>query len=298
MRTMKDNVQLTQKTKQSLIDYYTNINLETFKWSNLPETVNIDYFEKQLFLNGQACFLKLNDDLILSLGYNKGADYNIYEESTTGIAIGFGKTYPNEKQWVTGGDNSNVTLIPCWDNKGKTNTFKLIDIMVDKLTQLYRTQDMLIEQSKKPFILSVPETQRLNIINLLKEVDNNMAWIVGNESLANATQIEVLPLPNNIQHITSITECIINIDNIIRKYLGVYNNENSFKKERIVVDEVNSNNKITDTILYNRLNTRKQFCEKVNSTFGLNISVELNDNLQEVDDNANRNENISTMEDK
>ena len=47
------------------------------------------------------------------------------------------------------------------------------------------------------------------------------------------------------------------------------------KSERLLVDEINSNNEFTEQGLKHRLDSRKLFCEQVNEAFGLNISVKL-----------------------
>ncbi len=296
MKFKKNEIRNTQ-TRKALIDYYSNINMQTFKWKNLPDTCSVWYLERSLFYNGSACIYKRNDKQYLSLKWQPGGEINIYGEYTRGIAIGENQTF-NGNSWTNFGDNDNLDIIPCFDNKMRTKTSRLIDLMVDKLSQLYRTQDILIEQSKRPAILSVPEHKRIDIINLLESIDTNTSWIVGTEELGQMTsQIEVLPLPNNLPNISHITQEIITIDNLIRKYMGVYNNENSNKKERLVVDEINSNNAITDTFLYNRLESRQEFCELVNKYFGLNISVELSDNIKGDEKNANnQNENIQGME--
>ena len=52
------------------------------------------------------------------------------------------------------------------------------------------------------------------------------------------------------------------------------------KKERLITDEVNSNNYVTDLFLQFRLKQRQDFCENVNKIFGTNISVELSSTFQ------------------
>ena len=70
------------------------------------------------------------------------------------------------------------------------------------------------------------------------------------------------------------------------------------------MDEINSNNEVTNLGLQIRLKSREKFCEQVNELFGLNISVKLKnpqDNVGgdlDVESSArgNTNNNISNME--
>lgn len=61
-------------------------------------------------------------------------------------------------------------------------------------------------------------------------------------------------------------------ENRILTRLG-YNNENVEKKERLLVDEVNSNNEVVDSFLTARLECEKEAFEKINKLWGYNIQV-------------------------
>ena len=50
-------------------------------------------------------------------------------------------------------------------------------------------------------------------------------------------------------------------------------NNNFEKKERLLTDEVNSNNDYVSSNIDLMLKTREEFCKEVNKMFGLNISV-------------------------
>jgi hypothetical protein len=57
------------------------------------------------------------------------------------------------------------------------------------------------------------------------------------------------------------------------EFLGVNTNPSDKKKERLIVDEVNTNNEQIDLQAETMLLTRQQACEKMNNLFGLNVSV-------------------------
>lgn len=58
--------------------------------------------------------------------------------------------------------------------------------------------------------------------------------------------------------------------------LGVNNNQNPDKNERLLVDEINVNNEEINSNIDVRLQAREEFCEKVNKIWGLNLNVKVN----------------------
>lgn len=61
-------------------------------------------------------------------------------------------------------------------------------------------------------------------------------------------------------------------ENRILTRLG-YNNENMEKKERLLVDEVNSNNEVVSSFYTTRIDCEKEAFDKINKMFGYNIEV-------------------------
>ena len=61
-------------------------------------------------------------------------------------------------------------------------------------------------------------------------------------------------------------------ENRILTRLG-YNNENVEKKERLLVDEINSNNEVVDSFYTTRIECEKEAFDKINKMWGYNIKV-------------------------
>ena len=64
-------------------------------------------------------------------------------------------------------------------------------------------------------------------------------------------------------------------------FLGI-NNANTDKKERLITDEVNSNNELINYYLNCFYKTRKDACDRINKKYGLNISIKLNKDIEEL----------------
>lgn len=279
--TKRYNRDINHITINSLIEYYFNIFNQLFTFKNLPDTVNIKYFNRALYYKGKACFYKEpSTGAILSLGYELGGNRNIYGEDLKGIAIGFGKTYQTKKNFITGGEVEGVDCVPLYDTAVKRSAFPFLKVLITKLYNLLRLQDIIINLAKKPCIIDVGEENINNIKMMLDDLDSNQPLIIGSNPLGKLKGVDVFPLPSNIENLKVVNENILFTDNQIRKYLGVANSENTDKKERLVVDEINANNQITDLVLNDRLKQRQEWAENVNACFNLNIQVELNEDIE------------------
>ena len=64
-------------------------------------------------------------------------------------------------------------------------------------------------------------------------------------------------------------------------YLGI-DNANTDKKERLITDEVESNNEIIKYYLNCFYKTRKKACDEINEKYGLDISIKLNKDVLEL----------------
>ena len=263
-------------TYERLVDYYFNINQNIFEWLNVPDTFDAERFERHLFFKGKAVLLERKKGNYLALkGYETG-EKNVYGESTSINCTGFAFSMTAKRIFKY--DKSGKCIL-CNDNLGKTNTSDYVCLLVHKLSEMYRLYDNIIFQSKRPYIIGVEDSQKLATENLLKDTDINTPYIIGFKTLENIEErIHLLDLPNRIKDLDNVLNQIVALDNQIRKVLGVYNNETS-KKERLVVDEINANNVATTCYLESRYKARKEFVELVNEVFNLNIDVKVNDSI-------------------
>ena len=82
----------------------------------------------------------------------------------------------------------------------------------------------------------------------------------------------------------------------IRTFLGINSAANLDKKERLVVDEAEANDILTDINIQYRLKSYQQFCDTVNNLWGLNISfvsnIDIVEKQEEIDDSIKQNEVI------
>lgn len=246
-----------------------------FKWNNLPNGINEKWIERYLFSEGSCVFYKdpIIGYMVAKIG-NTGA-LNYYDEPTTISPYATNYLYENKKtddQLMNGEDcviiRNNADCIP---------TFPMIQLYSADLTNIKRTIDTNIEGQKMPIIIKCTDKQKLSLKQAIKQKQDNEPVIYGDKNL-NTEDINVLKTDTpivfdklQVQKTNVLNECLT--------FLGI-NNANTDKRERLVTNEVDSNNEMIQINSDVMLETRKQACKEINKMFGLNISVERRNDLK------------------
>ena len=246
-----------------------------FKWNNLPNGINEKWIERYLFSEGSCVFYKdpIIGYMVAKIG-NTGA-LNYYDEPTTIRPYATNYLYENkntDNQLMNGEDcviiRNNADCIP---------TFPMIQLYSADLTNIKRTIDTNIEGQKMPIIIKCTDKQKLSLKQAIKQKQDNEPVIYGDKNL-NTEDINVLKTDTpivfdklQVQKTNVLNECLT--------FLGI-NNANTDKRERLVTNEVDSNNEMIQINSDVMLETRKQACEEINKMFGLNISVERRNDLK------------------
>ena len=251
--------------------YYKNklfeIGMSMFKWENLPETIDSIYLERSLFFKGAVIFFFDEDIGYLALRGALGGPMNVYNvpQSRQPIAPG----YHGPKR-----DGSNSVII--YNNMLRNPTAPDCEMFAYKLYNVDRTIDTNINAQKTPVVIVCEESERLSMLNLMKDYDGNVPFIFGSKSL-DLSNIKVLN--TEAPFIAGeLSEIKANIWNEALTHLGVPN-VSIQKRERLNRDEVNRNMGGTIASRFCRLEPRQFACEQINKMFGLNISVDYRDNF-------------------
>jgi hypothetical protein len=141
-----------------------------------------------------------------------------------------------------------------------------------------RTLDTNVKAQKTPFIITGTDKELLTLKNIYNKIDNNEPAIYLDKSF-DLKSIEVL----NIKAPLATSELQDYKQTLMNEFLtkiGV-NNANTDKKERLIMDEVNSNNEVITSYVDLMLTERLNGCKLINEMFGLNISVKLKNEQEE-----------------
>ena len=255
------------------IDYLTRIKeyaLNTFKWVNLPKSVDARFIEEQLFEKGKICFFKDKNLGFLCLPVNEDGILNIYNYFNIRriyASNGFRRTRKI----------SNSVII--YNNYFKPPTFITANLYAIRLSQVQRTIDRNLNAQRTPILISCTPQQRLTLKNIYKQYEGNEPVIFA-DSEFNVDSVRVLntKAPYLVNDLALYKH---DLWNEVFTFLGI-NNANQDKRERLVASEVDANDEQVEQARFNMLDARLDACKLINDMFGLDISVKFrNDEVQQ-----------------
>lgn len=246
----------------------TQMCITRFEWSNLPPGINHRFLELTLFRRAMALFW--HDDM-----YNKyfatmgtvNGPLNYYNEPTRYQSFGLGLAARN----ITPGVNG----VPIWANYLRIPDLDIVQIYAQRLANFDRTIEINGRNARSPRIIAIPQNMQLTASQINKQIEDGAQTITVNyDSLANPNEV-IQSLDMGI-HPDSLEKLSIVKGRIWSECMGLLGikHANQDKKERLVVDEVNSNDEQIAMTRYVNLVARREAVEQINSLYGLNISVD------------------------
>ena len=261
--------QIKNKHINRLFQRYKLLALNIFKYDNLPNNIEPRHIENALFNFGQCVFFEDNDLGFVVLPCSDGGDQNIYGDSKTVIAQGFGYS-------------KNITLINSTDSvvnsmKNITKGVRILnndlkeplqDLIYNYAYNMYNVEKSInfnIRQQKFPYVVVTNSKNELSMKTLFKKVEET-------------EEIAIYAINLNTPYVVDkLNQYKYELEREILTDLGL--NNTIEKKERLVSDEVNSNNDYIFRKVELMYKTRKQAIDLINEIYGLNITIEKVDNF-------------------
>lgn len=261
------------RNNQAFIHYLNRLKelaVSMFEWKNVPDTVDIRYLELTLMQDGMAIFFNDEELGYLGLQVMIGGNLNVYRIPIIRRAYavnGYSKDL-----------NPDDSVI-IFNNMLHTNSIMDLEMFALKLYECDRTVDVNIKAQKTPVALLCDENQRLVMKNLYLQYDGNMPFIFGSKNL-DIKQIQAINTGAPFVA-DKVLETKNQIWNEALTYLGISNTSYQ-KKERLISDEVIRNMGGTIASRYSRLSERQKACDMINRMFGLNMSVDYREDVQQL----------------
>lgn len=294
-----------------------NISLYSFSFKNLPETCNERYFKLCLILNGYAGLIKDDDIGFITLGVRPVAEaglastdvniagdggYNIglnmYGEYNSVYAYGWNGFNKKYSAYMYGTDNTDAQCVICRDNDICYPFVNYLIRYAKRLTDCLRTLDVTVKKLKNPYFITCDESQKQSVKKILEDIDFNVDSIICNRSTT-PNEFNVLQTGVNPEAVRALWEHYSNLQSEIRTLLGINSAANLDKHERLVVDEAEANDILTDINIDYRLKSYQRFCETVNELFGLDISVVSNiTRVEQKEEQSNNNDEHGGVDDE
>lgn len=237
-----------------------------YRWENLPPAIDVRFLELTLFNRGMALFFW--DEEYANYFATQGAPsghYNMYNNPLEYIAFGANGFHRNLEA---------KDCVPIWNNYLRRPDINAMQIYARRLADIDRTIDVNLAQQKTPIIVSTPESQRLTVQNLMKQVSGGEPIIIGNDGLMDSIGIDYINIdvPYNVD---KLLESKQQVWSEIMTYFGI-ENTNIAKAERVQAAEVKANNGQINANRLIRLNCRREACKQINMRYGLDVWVDYN----------------------
>lgn len=274
-----------QGIENMYIRLLTDLAASRFKWTNMPEEIDLRFLELTLFYQALSVFyfdgrydkyMALRANMNGHLDYqNNPTGYNVIGNNFTSVSVSAIKDTNHFQQTENGRSEVAQKIgmgIPIWANKQRTPDIDIILIYAKKLANLDRSVEINSMNARMPKVVLSSENMNLTMANLTRQIEEgqNNLKVKGNFDL---DQIKALDL--GVDPIT-----ILNLDivrdrqwNKCMTLLGI-ESANQDKKERLVSDEVTANGDQTSMMRFVNLNERRIAAEKINKYYGLDIKVE------------------------
>lgn len=283
---MKENDLAMIVNNQTYIDFLDRLKLvatSLFTWEGLDEVAGVGasrFLELALYENGKAVFFKDDELGYLALRVNPNDKFNVYMLPTKVICYSF--EYNKEKNF------DDVVYI--MNNNLQKPTFETLKLFAYKLYEIDRTSFTNLIAQKTPVLIEGDTKTILTLKNVYMQYSGNTPFIFGSKQFDLNNKLSVLKtdapfLLDKLQLYKHDVWCEA------LTFLGI-NNANTDKKERLITDEVNSNNELINYYLNCFYKTRKDACDRINKKYDLNISIKLNKDIEELL-NINENEIIN-----
>lgn len=257
----------------TFFDYYTRLKelaINRFEWINLPPTCDARFLELILFEFGYALFFrhKINNGFF-TLQCTLGGRFNLYRVPINRRA--FSITGFNQ-------DCDDLDSVIIWNNYLRQPTALTIQLFAQRLTEIERTINVNLKGQKTPVLLYGSEAQQKTLQKVYQQWAGNEPVIFGDkrfqEQPITCIRTEVPEQYPNLMRAKNI------IWNEAMTFLGI-DNANTDKRERLITDEVESNNELLSAQRSTALNARKDACKMINNLFADELDKEIDVRFRE-----------------
>ena len=262
---------------RTMIDYLDRLRMlatSLFTWKGLDEVAGTGasrFLEQSLYDNGRACFVKDDNLGFMVLNVNPSDKLNIYLLPTrvNAWSIGYNKKYNFDD------------IVYIMNNELQKPTLASLELFAYRLYETERTIDINLQAQKTPIIIEGDTKTILTLKNVYMQYSGNTPFIFGNKQFDISNKLNVLKTdaPYLIDKLDVHKHQIFNDALTV---LGI-DNANTDKKERLITNEVESNDQLVKYYLNCWYKTRKKACDEINEKFlknsNIKIEIKLNKDL-------------------
>ena len=276
----RDALILNNQTEIDYLERMKKIALSMFEWENLPDTMSARYLEMCLFYRGQAGLLYDENFGFINTQVADSGYINIYGLPTKLNCYSYRYNDMRDLYVPNTTDDKTKEVILVMNNFERIPTSSTITLFAYRLAEAQRTADLSMASQRFPVLILTDQKNEFSMRKLYEQYDGNTPVIFADKnSSINLDSIKALktdaPFIAN-----QIMDYKREIWNEFLSFLGISNL--SEKRERLISNEVDSNNELINMNLQSYLIPRKKACEEFNQKFGTNIDVKVRSDLYNI----------------
>lgn len=258
---------INDRTMVDYIDRLKMLSVSLFTWKGLDDIAGTGasrFLELSLYEDGKGVFVKDDELGYMALKVNPSDKLNVYMLPVKVIcwSIGYNKQYAFDD------------VVYIMNNELQKPTREFMELFAYRLYETERTIDINLQAQKTPILIEGDTKTILTLKNVYMQYSGNTPFIFGNKQFDISNKLNVLKTdaPYIIDKLDVHKHQIFNDALTV---LGI-DNANTDKKERLITNEVESNEELIKYYLNCYYKTRKKACDEINKKFGLDIDIELN----------------------
>lgn len=294
-RNKFENMAEFQNTFTDFILSYLN----SYKIEGLPDTCDERTIKLSFLTRGKVCIFEENGKLF-SLPFSSDGSINLYGYPSGGYVFSRNGINKAVKLVIPGTETegvkelektigTNIKKAPegvlVLDNYLTYPLICYIQRMSERIADCQRSIDILVRAAKSPLIITTEDSKVESLKRTLKAIDDNSFYILGEGNLP-ISSLKTLDSGVKAEMIKCLYEYKKSLTSEVLEMLSINSNPD-YKKERLIVDEINVNNENCYQNLEKRIETQNKFFEIVNKKYNVNIKSVINnkeDYMEEAED--------------
>lgn len=238
--------------------------INMFRWDGLPDTCDQRFLELALFDKGMALFFENDNGYPYCLQCTVGGNRTIYNIpiERTGYAVTGAQFFRND-----------LNSVIIWNNYLHTPTYNTIVMFAYRLMRIQLTIDINLNAINQPVVMRGTKAQITSLENAYDKFTGLKPVMFVDETIADNTFSCVQTGAQ--YYVDKLRKEYMDVWNEALTFIGI-NNSNTEKRERLITDEVNSNNNHVSASRAIMLQARQEACEQIRKLFGYDINVALN----------------------
>ena len=253
---------------QTYIDYLERMKkicLSMFEWT-LPDSMNARFLEMCLFYNGQGAMLYSDDYGYINTMASDGGYINIYGLPTEVMCYSYRFNERRTLYTTDVGAEKGEECILVMNNYERVPTCATINLFAYRLAEAQRVADVNLNSQKYPVLITTDQKQLFTLKKMYEEYEGNTPVIFADKNVISSDALKAIKTDSPFI-VNDIMEYKREIWNEFLTFMGLQNL--SEKKERLITNEVDSNNELINMNLQALLIPRKEACKQFNEKYGL-----------------------------